>query len=770
LRTSDFGTIFGSIVPRTMKKHEHISIAYYEPDPQDARLLDLLLRDLDAPIPVKPQRIHHPGEVLDHIDILLAGIDDALDPAARDLIADLAGRTGAYLIAVIALHQQEQIAAAIEAGARDVLFKSANFSENFRAKMAVAIPVCRREARIKSWIADALVAPWEYETATGVLSFPDLTGLHGFLQLREDALDVLRDRIRNEIQNCRESGQTTTEIQISLAPKKDLSRNPKYFFLKILTPEKKQNDGTIRGFVQDITELRLADEVYRETHQKYLDIFANASDGIYMSTITGYLKESNSAGLKIFGLQEEKDFNIHQLFKSDDADILVDIGYRKPIKNREVEIIRPDGSVRNCLLSVVYFSDESDLYTGILRDVTDRKMAEELQRTRQLEQESNQLKEQFIAAISHEMRTPMNAIIGLSNLLLETKLTDEQRDYLRSIQLSSEQLLGILNDILDLSSIKSGQLKFDNKNFDLYDLLHNLVRNLSIKAQEKGLEVKLHIDPELPRILIGDKLRLNQVLYNIAGNAIKFTDSGFVKIAANLLGRTGDSVLIQFAVQDTGIGIPKEKQEAIFDSFTRISYKDRIFEGTGLGLAISKKLITQQGGKIWVNSEVGKGSTFYFDLILDVGQMETGTDTPETDREMALKEPRHILIVEDNKMNQFVAQKLLTKRWPEVKLSIAANGRQALDLLSEDMDIVLMDLQMPVMDGYETTATIRALDNPKLRDLPILAMTADAQIQEADKAESYGLDGFIVKPFDPGILYEKILHQLNSPTGKVNQS
>ena len=212
------------------------------------------------------------------------------------------------------------------------------------------------------------------------------------------------------------------------------------------------------------------------------------------------------------------------------------------------------------------------------------------------------MKEQFIASVSHEMRTPMNAILGMSNLVLRSEMGDEQRSYVQSIKSSSEILLGIVNDILEISTLQNGKIEFENKPFDLQELLANLVNVMHYKIAEKALGLELDVSNEVPRILQGDKLRLNQILFNLVGNAIKFTDNGFVKISVN---RTSRCTLFVM-VEDSGIGIPQDQLDAIFDSFTRVKHKDRLFEGTGLGLSIARNLVVQQGGKIWAESVPGR--------------------------------------------------------------------------------------------------------------------------------------------------------------------
>jgi len=751
-----------------MKKRDTIDILIIDNSAADARLLQLMLKDqghLIGQITIEPTIQSALNKQLEQSHQIILVDVGLFKKSKLTQLLTLTQKTDAYTIAISGANEKELTIEALNAGAEDFWVKGRFTSEELLDKIEFAQIKYHRKKQLVWAQRMNLLAPWSYDATQNQVDLSHATFFLNKAQISFLALQIeaaIRDALTGKIWE--------KEILYTLAGNDDLLKEKKYFLLTIERFEGKTLPQTIKGTIQDISERKKAKELLEETHQKYIDIFANSSDGIYLSTILGHPKECNKSGMEIFGIQDNEiaNSNLHHFFdRKNGFAVLGDIGHKKAIKNREIEIIRKDGSIRNCLISVVYFSDESDMYTGILRDITERKIAEKIKRTRLLEVESNQLKEQFIAAISHEMRTPMNAIIGLSNLLLDTTLNDEQRGYLKSIHHSSEQLLGILNDILDISSLKNGQIIFENKNFDIHDLLHNIVHNLSYKVPNKDLVIELAIDSELPRILKGDKLRINQILYNLAGNAVKFTDKGSVKINCSLLGQSGDTVLIKFSIADTGIGIPKEKQDAIFESFARIKHKERIFEGTGLGLAISKNLIEQQGGKIWVTSKLGEGSTFFFDLVLEIGDDVQPQNEKETISETVIVNPKRIMIVEDNKMNQLVARKLLAKRWPELDIIVANNGQEALDLIDEDFDVILMDLYMPVMDGYAATKALRNHENPNIQALPILAMTADAQIQEGDKYLQYDLDGFIVKPFDPGLLYEKILSHLNRTHAKL---
>ena len=499
-----------------------------------------------------------------------------------------------------------------------------------------------------------------------------------------------------------------------------------------------------------------------KSQERYQDIINNSNDAIYVCDLDGNLVDFNGATSLLLGLpfKELPKIDIHTTMHSSKRrnEFLVRLVAVKRVEGFEIEIERPSGERRQCIISarIIEYSDFSG-YNGIIRDITEQKQAESLKKARNLAKRSAEMKEQFIASISHEMRTPMNAILGMSNLVLKTDLDKEQNNYISSIKQSSEILLGVVNDILQISEIQNGKVKFENKNFDIHALMNNLINVMQYKAQEKDLLIALEMDNDIPKTIRGDKLRLNQILYNLVGNAIKFTDDGHVKVHVIHLNQNDYSIQVQFMVEDTGIGIPKEKMEAIFDSFTRIRTKDRIFEGTGLGLSIAKNLIEQQGGKIGVTSEVKVGSTFFFDLIFEIGEELV---TEEEKIQIPLLPEDHsfkLLLVEDHKMNQLVAKKTLEKKWKNIQLTIANDGLEAIAILEQErFDIILMDLQMPKMDGYETTQHIRQNMAPAIASLPILAMTAHAHISQDNKFREYSMDDYVLKPFEPEQLFQKI--------------
>lgn len=366
-------------------------------------------------------------------------------------------------------------------------------------------------------------------------------------------------------------------------------------------------------------------------------------------------------------------------------------------------------------------------------------------------------KTQFLSTMSHEIRTPMNAVIGITHLLMQNA-RDDQAEYLNILKFSAENLLVLINDILDFNKIEAGKITFEEVDFSLKDLLINIRAALLQKAVDKGIQLKLMMEDDLPEAVKGDSVRIGQILTNLVSNAVKFTDYGRVTISASILKKDVDTTTVTFEVKDTGIGIPQDKWDAIFDSFTQASSETtRKYGGTGLGLTITKRLLELQGSKIQLESAPGEGSTFYFDLRLKNSsfQFKKRTESDMTSQKHPSLKGLKLLIADDNRINIIVAQQFF-KRW-DIESDVAENGVLAVQMVQQsNYDMVLMDLQMPEMDGYEATQSIRALSNDKFAQIPIIALTASAMLDIKDKAFAVGMNDYISKPFNPDELYRKI--------------
>ncbi|MCE1227770.1 MAG: ATP-binding protein, partial [Geobacteraceae bacterium] len=428
-------------------------------------------------------------------------------------------------------------------------------------------------------------------------------------------------------------------------------------------------------------------------------------------------------------------------------------------KTVELSAQRKDGQEIMISLSLsAVFLNASWHAVGILRDVTELKQyQEELLEARHSAEAANRAKSEFLANMSHEIRTPMNGVIGMAQLLRFTQPSKEQEEYLDNLELSCKNLLELINDILDLSKIESGKLELESAAFSLRRCVYEVLTNQAARVEQKGLQLIADLDGQLPDFVLGDSLRFKQILLNLLGNAIKFTETGSITVTGLVVSRADASCVFRLMIRDTGIGMTAEALERIFNSFEQAdSSTTRIYGGSGLGLSICRRLTELMGGHIWAESVFGKGSTFFVELPFVIqshaGEEEpapAGLDIPGGTRSLK------ILVAEDNKLNADTIIAMLKRMGHEV--DVASDGCEALDRWHAfAFNCVLMDIQMPVMDGYLALATMREQEQKMGGHTPIIAMTAHALHGDRERFLAEGFDGYVSKPVDMQILAEEL--------------
>jgi two-component system, sensor histidine kinase and response regulator len=527
-----------------------------------------------------------------------------------------------------------------------------------------------------------------------------------------------------------------------------------------------------RQLQEEINERRLTEWQLEERKSFLNSVIANSPVGIVATDTNGCVQMCNPAFEKLFQYRQEDvlDRPLVDLVATNELHTEVESNQDKVLKGQTVHVVaqrrRRDGTLVDVEAFIVpIFTDAA--MTGALalyQDITDRKRSEAaLWQAKEAAEAASRAKSDFLANMSHEIRTPMNGIIGMTDLALDTSLTSEQREYLGMVKSSAHSLLTLINDILDFSKIEAGKLELEKIDFQLKPSLGETLKALALRAHSKNLELVWRVGPGVPEFLKGDMSRLRQVLVNLVGNALKFTERGEVAVDVQKESEDEDGVLLHFRVRDTGIGIPKEKQGMIFEAFTQAdSSSTRNYGGTGLGLAITSRLVNLIGGKLWVESEPGQGSTFHFTGYFGFADSRTrATEVADPEILSGLR----ILVVDDNQTNLTILVEMLSA-WG-VLPDAAAGGKIALELLAlahrkgEPFRLVITDMQMPEMDGCSLSEEIRRSDD--FGKVPILLLSSSTRQGEAARCRQLAVASYLTKPVQPSQLLDAILAALSIP-------
>lgn len=514
-------------------------------------------------------------------------------------------------------------------------------------------------------------------------------------------------------------------------------------------------------------------------------------DPLVTISATGKIMDMNEALANITGMAREKltgtDFLDYFTEPQKAREVYQEVFANGSVADSPLTLRHQNGTLTDVLFNGSVYKDDQGNVLGVVivaRDVTEQNriatrlkeaivsadlsttVAEEAQikaeNARQLAENAVKAKQQFLSNMSHEIRTPMNAIIGFTKVVLRTELSSKQQEYITAIKTSGDALIVLINDILDLAKVDAGKMTFEETPFKMAKSISAMLHLFEPKIQEKNLTLIKSYDHKIPKVLLGDPVRLHQIIMNLVSNAVKFTKKGKITVSANLLKEDEEKVTIAFMVTDTGIGIGKDKMSGIFENFQQASSEtSRLFGGTGLGLAIVKQLVEAQGGHVTVNSTIGKGSAFCFTLSFKKTTEEAELEATIVESDPQMQDIK-VLVVEDIPLNQLLMRTLLDDFGFES--DIASNGQIAIDKLRQKAyDIVLMDLQMPEMNGFEATEYIRKKLNSKI---PIIALTADVTTADLDKCKAVGMDDYLSKPVDERLLQRKIIRILKKADPK----
>lgn len=554
---------------------------------------------------------------------------------------------------------------------------------------------------------------------------------------------------------------------------------PGYYLRKLYPVKDEQgNVQLVIGYGLNITERKKAEQETKRSEKRYRDLIDFSLALICTHDEQGVLLTVNPAICSVTGyaVEEMCGRKISEFMPSEDLDNFS--YYQKEILEKGkaegvFRIISKEGRCISLLFQNYRMEEEGQkpYIIGFSQDITERIEAEkELLEAKKLTEDIAKAKESFLANMSHEIRTPMNGVMGIAGLLAKTQLDEQQRSYLKLIQESSNNLLVIVNDILDLEKIVMGKLQMEHVAFCVPERVETCVQSFTYKAEEKGIQLKYNNRLKKDLSVINDPYRLSQVLNNLISNALKFTEQGEVSVETSLEEHQGSRLFIRFSVSDTGIGIPEEKLAEIFEPFVQANVTvSRTHGGTGLGLSICRELIHMMGGVLKVKSVPGEGSTFYFVLPFEISSMTPAQqNVKEAHIDFKSLGHRHVLVAEDVELNQFLAKHIL-ESWG-FTVSFASNGEEAVaKVLRDKYDLVLMDIQMPVMDGMDAARKIRLLDDPAKASVPIIALTANALKGDSEKYLKAGMNDYLAKPFTEEGLFRVIQNSLEPIPNSVHE-
>jgi len=493
-------------------------------------------------------------------------------------------------------------------------------------------------------------------------------------------------------------------------------------------------------------------------------VASKVSNGVVISNADNKVMWINDAFEKITGynITDVQDNHLGDVLRGELTDLAIITKARELSKAKqsfEVDLLiyRKDGqplwiSVINSI--ILDANGNIDKYVEVIIDITAKKKAElELIATKEEALQLNRAKDMFISVMSHEIRTPLNAVIGISHLLMDDNPAPSQKENLSILKFSADNLMTLINDVLDFTKVETGNIELEKVNVDMRDLVNSVVNSMQFKAQFKGIYLKSEIDENLPQFVKGDKTRICQILLNLVGNSVKFTEKGGIVIDLKVIEQTNKEVRIRFEVSDTGIGIPADKINTVFESFKQAEADtSRLYGGTGLGLAITKRLVELHDSRINIESIYGQSSKFWFTITFDKGESTINTSINEVRIGLKL----NVLVVDDNHINRLLIDKVL-KKWG-INADFAEDGEQALAKIGAktDYDVVLMDIHMPIMGGLEATKILRSKPDAYSQHLPVIALTASMLNNQMDMIGEAGMNDYMLKPFDPKTLYDKI--------------